>query len=288
MRIETIGDATLYLGDCREALPMLTGIDAVVTSPPYWRQRDYGAESEIGTEALPHSYIETLVDVFCEVRETVTAKGACWVNLGEKWASGGNGGGGNLSHKRREWRRAVSRVGWRNPPIGYKDKDQTLAPFCFAEAARDSGWHLRQTVIWAKPAAIEPPRLDRPALSHEYVFLLTPRNDSGVRDPSEPWWNKSVWEIAPESSDTGHSAPMPIELARRCIVCSPGNIVLDPFMGGGTTGVACARLGRRFIGIEIEPKYFDIACRRIEQAQRQGDLLRDVMPKPEQLSLAAD
>lgn len=56
----------------------------------------------------------------------------------------------------------------------------------------------------------------------------------------------------------------------------PGDLVLDPFMGSGTTGVSAVRAGRRFIGIEIEPRYFDIACRRIEQAQRQGDLLRDV------------
>ena len=65
-----------------------------------------------------------------------------------------------------------------------------------------------------------------------------------------------------------------------------GETVIDPFMGSGTTGVACARLGRRFIGIEIEPRYFDIACRRVEQAQRQGDLLYHLSaPRAEQLAL---
>jgi DNA modification methylase len=86
-----------------------------------------------------------------------------------------------------------------------------------------------------------------------------------------------------------HPCPKPVRWMEWLVdlVSRNGETVLDPFMGSGTTGVACARLGRRFIGIEIEPKYFDVACRRIEAAQRQGDLLRDVMPqaKAEQLSL---
>jgi site-specific DNA-methyltransferase (adenine-specific) len=64
-----------------------------------------------------------------------------------------------------------------------------------------------------------------------------------------------------------------------------GKTILDPFMGSGTTGVACIQLGRKFIGIEIEPKYFDIACRRIEEATKQGDLIRDVLPKATQTGL---
>ena len=62
--------------------------------------------------------------------------------------------------------------------------------------------------------------------------------------------------------------------------------ILDPFMGSGTTGVACARLGRKFIGIEIEPRYFDIACRRIEEASKQADLFIDPAPQPKQETMA--
>ncbi len=69
--------------------------------------------------------------------------------------------------------------------------------------------------------------------------------------------------------DTGHPTTKPIELMRRLIAKMPAGIVADPFMGSGTTGVACAQLGRKFIGIEIEPKYFDIACERIDNAYRQ-------------------
>ena len=77
-----------------------------------------------------------------------------------------------------------------------------------------------------------------------------------------------------------HPHQKPISLVASLLQKLPAaEVILDPFMGSGTTGVACAQLGRKFIGIEIEPKYFDIACRRIEKAQKQGDLLRDVMPR---------
>lgn len=83
----------------------------------------------------------------------------------------------------------------------------------------------------------------------------------------------SVWRVTPQTF-VGHPCPFPIELVSPIIKASvpPNGSVLDPFMGSGTTGVACAKLGRKFIGIEIEPKYFDIACKRIEDAYRQGDL----------------
>ena len=71
-----------------------------------------------------------------------------------------------------------------------------------------------------------------------------------------------------------------------CLSFVRGETILDPYMGSGTTGVACARLGRRFIGIEIEEKYFEIACRRIEDAQRQGRLFDQSPPKAEQLLLS--
>lgn len=87
-------------------------------------------------------------------------------------------------------------------------------------------------------------------------------------------------------SETGHPHTKPVDLMRELIELVPFGTILDPFMGSGTTGVACVKLGRRFIGIEIEPKYFDIACRRIEEAYKQPDLfVSRPEPKPEQLDL---
>ncbi len=84
-----------------------------------------------------------------------------------------------------------------------------------------------------------------------------------------------------------HPTQKPIGLMEWCLgqLRAPAGTILDPFMGSGTTGVACAKLGRKFIGIEIEPRYFDIACRRIEEAYRQPRLFAEPAPKPKQLSL---
>jgi DNA modification methylase len=84
---------------------------------------------------------------------------------------------------------------------------------------------------------------------------------------------------------TGHKSQKPIALIIDCVRLVASETILDPFMGSGTTGVACAKLGRKFIGIELEPKYFDIACKRIEQAYKQGDMFIDPPKKPVQEGL---
>lgn len=127
--------------------------------------------------------------------------------------------------------------------------------------------HHRQTIIWARPGGVNfNPTSYVP--THEWLmmlahpdFRLKSRAASGAGD---------VWSIAPDKN--AHPAPFPVELPRRALETIVEGDVLDPFMGSGTTGVACAMLGRRFIGIERDPNYFDIACRRIEDVQRQGNL----------------
>jgi DNA modification methylase len=105
-----------------------------------------------------------------------------------------------------------------------------------------------------------------------------PQADERIYQIGRPkQWNDigltSVWRIAPDSG-SGHVCAFPLELPRRCIAISTSenDLILDPYMGSGTTGVAAFEMGRKFIGIEREQKYFDIACKRIEDAQRQGDL----------------
>lgn len=253
-------------GDCREVLRTLPdeSVHCCVTSPPYWRQRDYGTEHQIGLELTPAEYINKLADAFEEVRRVLRPDGVCWINIGDKWASGGNGGGGSLSERRGAWRVLAGEKGWRKPPPGYKDKDLVLAGFTLAERLRANGWYLRKTIIWSKPRANEPPRLDRPSVSHEYLFMLSKQNDSRARDPGEEWWHSSVWEIAPQGS-ADHPALMPQELVRRCIVSSSaaGDTILDPFGGAGTTGLVADRLRRSAILIELNPEYAAMAKRRI-------------------------
>lgn len=256
----------LLVGDAIAMLATLPDQSAhcCVTSPPYWRQRLYGDDPrELGRELTPEAWADGVVAVAREVRRVLVPDGSLWLNVGDKYAAGGMGGGGNHAD-RKNWQGTVGQGGWRTPPPGYKPKDLTLAPFVVADALRRDGWYLRQTIVWAKATAVEPPRLDRPSTSHEYLFLLGLSRDSRVRDPGESWWATSVWRIA-ASTDADHVAAMPVELARRCIVASSveGDVVLDPFSGSGTTCMVADRLGRDAIGIDLSAEYVALGKARI-------------------------
>lgn len=112
-------------------------------------------------------------------------------------------------------------------------------------------------------------------------FISARPDPEFIRGPRSKGKEKGGFESLP------HPQPRRLEFVRWLVSIwsAPGEIVVDPFAGSGTTGIACAQLGRSFIGIEIEPAYFDIACRRIDQAYRQGDLIRDVYERPTQPAL---
>lgn len=181
-------------GDCRDVLKTLPdeSVDCIVSSPPYWRQRDYGVPGQLGLEPTPEEYVAKLVAIFAECRRVLKITGTAWVNLGDKWASGGNGGGGSFMEERAEaWAHVKSNTGWRKPPAGYKDKDLVGVPWMFAFAARAEGWYLRQCNIWAKPNGMPESVQDRSTASHEYVFQLSKNNDywydaDAARTPPAP------------------------------------------------------------------------------------------------------
>ncbi|RYX87236.1 MAG: site-specific DNA-methyltransferase [Bradyrhizobiaceae bacterium] len=261
---------TIRRGDCRDVLRTIAddSVHCVVTSPPYFRQRDYGADGQIGQEATPADLAEALCEVGRELRRVLRPDGSFWLNIGDTYAAGGNGGGGSLVAKRRQWTGAHERKGWRRQSPGFKEKDITLTPFVVADMLRADGWYLRSTIIWDKMVATEPPRVDRPSTAHEYLFLLAKSEQYTVRNPGEPWFLSTVWTIRPQPSYTGHPAVMPAELARRCIISStqPGDLVLDPFGGSGTTGMVADGLNRDAILIELNPEYAEIAERRVADA----------------------
>lgn len=167
-------------------------VHCIVTSPPYWRQRDYGVHGQLGLEQTPEEYIGRLVAIFAEARRVLRADGICWLNLGDKWASGGNGGGGKWMVERgHAWDHAKNSKGWRSPPAGYKDKDLVGIPWMAAFALRADGWFLRQCNVWAKPNCMPESVSDRSTISHEYVFHLTKSNDywydsQAARTPPTP------------------------------------------------------------------------------------------------------
>jgi DNA modification methylase len=276
MRVE-IGDAVLYCGDCREIIPTLErgSFRHACTSIPYWQLRDYGHPAQLGSEKTPEQFVAAMLEVFELVRAKIAPDGTLALNVGDSYAASGKGGGGSCASKRSasSWGGIIARKGFRMPPPGYKMKDLTLTPFALADALRRAGWYLRQTVIWRKSSAVEPTRADRPATSHEYLFLFAASERYFARHPSETWWNHSVWDIEREQY-SDHPAVMPSELARRCILpfTEPGDAVLDPFAGSGTTLEVAVRLGRRAIGCELNPAYLEIAKRRMEEANGVGSL----------------
>lgn len=195
-------------GDCMDVLKGLPdeSVHCIVSSPPYWRQRDYGMAGQLGLEPTPEEFIDRLVAIFRECRRILRPRGTAWVNLGDKWASGGKGGGGSFMEQRSEaWAHAKDTKGWRSPPSGYKDKDLVGVPWMFAFAARADGWYLRQCNIWAKPNCMPESVRDRSTVSHEYVFHLTKSNDywydaDAARTPPSP---ATLTQLAKPYEDKG-------------------------------------------------------------------------------------
>jgi site-specific DNA-methyltransferase (adenine-specific) len=256
----------LIRGDARRIPLADRSVQAVVTSPPYWGGvRDYGMDGQLGIERDPADYTAALVAAFRPLRRAIREDGCLWLNVGDVYAASGKGGGGSCGD-RACWASIADRKGFRMPPAGYKMKDLTLVAFQVADALRRDGWYLRSAIIWQKPRAVEPTRLDRPAVSHEYLFQFAASEEYLAFDPGEPWWHHTVWTIAADG-DSPHPAAMPRELARRCVVCSTGrgDVVFDPFAGAGTTLQVADMLGRHGIGMDLNPEYLGQARRRLSR-----------------------
>jgi site-specific DNA-methyltransferase (adenine-specific)/modification methylase len=206
-RIETIGDATLYLGDSMEILQTLDEVDAVVTDPPYGIgfQYENDKDSRDGYEENCRKWF-----FLCKQISKSIAISAGQQNV-VMWAH------------IEPWRHQLA---WHKPnSIG-----RTSIGFCKWEPI----------LVWGEVGK-----------SRADIFQAS---------------------IIVDESANGHPCPKPIQWAIEVINYFDGKIILDPFMGSGTTGVAALQMGRKFIGIEREQKYFDIACKRIEQASKQVDM----------------
>lgn len=287
-REERIGGQRLILGDCLEVMPELgpESVQACVTSPPYYGLRDYGHEDQIGLEETPEAFVAKLVDLLRDVRRVLRSDGTVWLNLGDSYYSGnGQPCGSDPRSPNRDWMRKRKR--WLDTPgMGLPKKSLLGIPWRVAHALQADGWTIRQEVVWARKSAfLEPSVKDRPHRQHETIFLLSKTRRYFFDRSHLP--EESVWHIEPERAQRGHVAPFPQELARRCIRASspPGSVILDPFAGSGTVGLVAESEGRAGIGIEINPDYFDMACRRVEEAARQPDFFIEPPSKPEQTGM---
>ena len=282
---------------CSDALTQLERfpdqlLDCIVTSPPYFRQRDYQGSDQVGLESDPIEYVRRLVDIFGEAMRVLKDSGSLWLILGDKYVAG----------------------------------QQLGMPWQVALALKDIGWILRSDVIWHKPNAMPSSVKSRPTTDHEYVFFFTKSKDyfydaDAIREPHVTFTERSrmrggrghfgrrggtpeagknsgdsnlhdgrwdqafhpkgrnkrtVWSIPLSKFRDAHFAVFPESLVETCILagCPKSGIVLDPFLGSGTTAVVAKRLDRQFIGIDCVESYCEMARQRIasthDPCQRSG------------------
>ena len=271
----------ILFGDCLQTLKELDEPARMcVTSPPYYGLRDYGGEDcQIGQEESPEEYIQKLVKVFQEVRNNLTEDGTLWVNIGDSYYNYRPGKGQSLvkqsvSTNKQDLPDNCPRRG--NKLKGYKEKDLIGIPWMLAFALRKDGWYLRQDIIWNKPNPMPESVRDRCTKSHEYMFLLSKNQNyyfdvDVIKEPTRR--KRSVWNVQTKPYKDAHFAVYPPELIEPCILASSqqNDIILDPFMGSGTTAMVAKSLGRYYIGCELHEDYGKLIENRISQ---QGGTLK--------------
>ncbi len=273
------GDLQVLSGDNRDILPQLESrsIQCCITSPPYWGLRDYDHSAQIGTESSPEEYVANLVRIFREVRRVLADNGTFWLNVGDGYAR--NGGTGNCGPNAQvgNTKKLIQRRNCTVPDCwGLKDRDLMGLPWRVAFALQADGWLLRSNITWVKKAPMPESVKNRPSNATEEVFLFskTPHyyyDNQAVRE--ETGANlKNYWLLGPDSSGTPHPAVFPKELARRCILLGtrPGDLVLDPFSGSGTTGLVAVELNRRAVLIELNEAYVAQSKTRFDAVAQQA------------------
>jgi DNA modification methylase len=276
-----------------------------VTSPPYFGLRDYGVEGQIGLEQTPDEYVAAMVEVFRCVRDVLADDGTLWLNIGDSYAASGAGGNPAESKHKKQATNVGSLKRGRKAPDALKPKDIIGIPWMLAFALRADGWYLRQDIIWHKPNPMPESVRDRCTKSHEYVFLLskseryffdseamkepaaqpvrkradrfggnkytgktTMHSDGSIFTGSEMRNRRSVWTVATRPYKGAHFATFPPALIEPCILAGSrfGDVVLDPFMGSGTTAAVALQHKRQYLGCELNPEYGALQQERIARA----------------------
>lgn len=265
---------TVILGDCLDVLRSFPDkcIDMCVTSPPYWRKRDYGVEGQIGLEEDYKDYVNKLDEIFIEVRRVMKDKGTLWLNLGdsycasapgkkESWDTSGLHGSDSIKYQE-TLNDSIQKVKEKRFS-DLKDKDLIGIPWRVAFSLQNSGWYLRNDIIWSKKDPMPESVKDRATVSHEYMFLFSKRkryyfnfDEFKERAKGENYEfrnRRTVWEVSTDYYDDAHFAVFPEDLIEPCILTGSreGDVVLDPFFGRGTTGYVALKNNRKYIGIEL-------------------------------------
>ncbi|WAC90226.1 DNA-methyltransferase [Mycobacterium sp. Aquia_213] len=330
----------IIVGDAIDRLRRLPGssVDSVVTSPPYFRLRDYAVKGQLGLESDVDLWVNHLLTLSAEIHRVLVPTGTYWLNLGDAYSS--------------------------HPSQGADRKSLLMAPERVAMRLQEAGWIIRNKIVWAKPNPVPSSVPDRLNCTYEVIYVLAKQptyffdleairqphlsavNRSRAAKPGRPspdaWLGPNamaasglhtlksqgrvghplgknpgdVWTIAPGRYRSAHHAVFPQELAERmiaagcpearCVRCrqpwkrrvirsvggsasrsalvptcqcgdrSEPGLVLDPFMGSGTTAVAAENLGRDWLGVELNPVFADVARERIAATRQHSQI-----PPPE-------
>jgi site-specific DNA-methyltransferase (adenine-specific) len=264
-------------------------VHSIITSPPYYAQRDYGAPEQIGLEETPEQYIERLVEIFCEARRVLRKDGTFWLNIGDTYvgATSQHKEGGSQGKNSRYSRKHMNGI----PTTGRAKRNKTFyemglpmkslvgMPWRVAFALQQNGWILRCDIIWHRPSASESVK-DRPTHAHEYVFMFA-KSQHYYYDRSAMLTQTganihSVWKIGGSPFTGAHCAVFPPELIDSIVraSCPPNGIIFDPFGGTGTVGLVSHQYGRNFILCEINAENARMARERVTTGITRNDKTR--------------
>lgn len=277
------GDTLKLIGNVEH-----NSIDLLVTSPPYWAKRVYNGDGEIGSEETPEAYVSRLADFFDELKPYLKPTANVFINIGDTYFGSGAGAwskyldeDGNITQVQKDRKEKYFTTKPLQPKIKqdgklYQNKQLLLIPARFAIEMQSRGWLLRDDIIWQKPNRIPASVTDRFNNTYEHVFHFVLQKKyffdldavkiMGANGrPKNPG---DVWAINTQPLSGTHTATFPEKLIEQIVMRgSPvGGTVFDPFMGTGTTWVVSERLGRKCIGFEINPEFFDFAQKRFEES----------------------
>ena len=262
-------------------------------------------DEQLGLEDTPEEYITNMVEVFRCVWDVLEDNGTLWVNIGDSYCNSNGFARASPEYQRegRNNMPANDRKLDKLHATGLKTKDLIGIPWMLAFALRADGWYLRQDIIWSKPNPMPESVQDRCTKAHEYIFLLSKSHkyhfdNVAIKDPVKEDWGtrdrtngkyhnegtglqphsgleksyemankRSVWTVNTKPYSGAHFAVFPTELIEPCILAGApvGGVVLDPFMGSGTTAQVAQDLNRQYLGCELNPEYGKLQKKRTAQ-----------------------
>ena len=303
-----IDDVTLFVGNARDLLPLVErgSVQCVMTSSPYWGMRVYDNERNVrwadgescpyGFEQTPEGFIRHTTELLLLIKPALSTKGSIWWNIMDTYNTRTPIRGNARERLDAMSEKPGSRKGWTEHSacrhsaghMYLDDAELSSIPPRIAERASRIGYKLKSYVTWRKNTSTPEAAKSRVSRQAEYLLHLSidrapffNRNawqalDPKLGGPNMPYESgekiTDVWCLPTATGQNGHGAEFPLALPGRCIALTSneGDLVLDPFVGAGTTAVACAELGRRCIGFDISEKYIEVAAHRLDEVALRG------------------